>query len=59
MIEPFVILVDENDNITGTLGKLKAHKRALLHRAISVFIINSKGEWILQRRAMNKYHSNG
>jgi isopentenyl-diphosphate delta-isomerase len=59
MKDPFVILVDKNDNITGTLEKLEAHRRALLHRAISVFIINTKGEWILQRRAKNKYHSNG
>lgn len=59
MKEPFVILVDKDDNITGTLGKLEVHQRALLHRAISVFIINSKREWILQRRAENKYHSNG
>ena len=59
MREPFVILVDKDDNITGTLGKLEAHQKAMLHRAISVFIINSKGEWILQRRALNKYHSNG
>jgi isopentenyl-diphosphate delta-isomerase len=59
MKEPFVILVDKDDNITGTLGKNEAHRRALLHRAISVFVVNSKGEWILQRRAKNKYHSNG
>jgi isopentenyl-diphosphate delta-isomerase len=59
MDEPFVILVDENDNETGTLEKLEAHRKALLHRALSVFIINSAGEWILQRRALNKYHSNG
>ena len=59
MNEPLVILVDENDNQTGVIGKLEAHRRALLHRAVSVFIINPKGEWILQRRALDKYHSNG
>lgn len=59
MNEPLVILVDQNDNQTGVMGKLEAHKKALLHRAVSVFIINSKGEWILQRRAFDKYHSNG
>jgi isopentenyl-diphosphate delta-isomerase len=59
MNEPFVILVDENDNQTGVIGKIEAHRRALLHRAVSVFIINPKGEWILQRRAFDKYHSNG
>jgi len=56
---PFVILVDENDNELGIAEKIEAHKKALLHRAVSVFIINSKGEWIIQCRAFNKYHSNG
>jgi isopentenyl-diphosphate delta-isomerase len=55
----FVILVDELDNETGVMEKMEVHKKAILHRAISVFIINSKGEWLLQRRAFNKYHSNG
>ena len=59
MTEPLLILVDEQDNMIGTLAKLEVHRRALLHRAVSVFIINSKGEWMLQRRALNKYHSSG
>jgi isopentenyl-diphosphate Delta-isomerase len=59
MNEPYVILVDENDNQTGVAGKMEAHRNGLLHRAVSVFVINSKGEWILQRRAFDKYHSNG
>ena len=59
MDETKVILVDENDIQTGVTGKMEAHEKALLHRAVSVFIIDSKGEWILQRRAFDKYHSNG
>jgi isopentenyl-diphosphate delta-isomerase len=59
MSEPLLILVNEQDNIIGTLEKLEVHQKALLHRAVSVFIVNSKGEWIIQRRALNKYHSNG
>lgn len=55
----FVILVDKQDNETGLMEKMEAHKKAVLHRAISVFIVNSRGEWLLQRRALNKYHSNG
>ena len=54
-----VILVDENDIQTGMAGKLEAHEQGLLHRAVSVFIVNSRGDWILQRRALDKYHSNG
>ncbi|HEX2921652.1 MAG TPA: isopentenyl-diphosphate Delta-isomerase [Bacteroidales bacterium] len=59
MQEPYVILVDKNDVQTGTAKKLEAHEQALLHRAVSVFIVNNKGEWILQRRALDKYHSRG
>ena len=54
-----VILVDENDNPLGTLEKMEAHRKGLLHRAFSVFIFNSKGEMLLQQRAWHKYHSGG
>ena len=59
MEEVKVILVDENDAETGLMGKTEAHEKGLLHRAVSVFIVNSEGEWLLQRRALNKYHSAG
>lgn len=58
MIEE-VILVDESDMPIGTMEKLEAHKKGLLHRAFSVFIFNSKGELLLQQRALSKYHSAG
>ncbi len=54
-----LILVDENDVPLGTAEKMEAHEKALLHRAFSVFIFNSKGEMLLQQRAINKYHSGG
>lgn len=54
-----VILVDELDNEVGIMEKLEAHEKGLLHRAISVFIYNSNGELLLQRRAFGKYHSEG
>ena len=59
MIDNDVILVDEFDQPIGTMEKMEAHVKAALHRAISVFIFNSKGEWLLQRRAIEKYHSRG
>ena len=55
----FVILVDENDRHIGVMEKLEAHHKGTLHRAVSVFIFNSRGEWILQKRALGKYHSSG
>lgn len=54
-----VILVNQDDEPTGTEEKLTAHRGGLLHRAFSVFIINSSGQLLLQRRASNKYHSRG
>lgn len=54
-----MILVNERDEAEGQMEKIEAHKKGLLHRAFSVFIFNSKGEMLLQRRALNKYHSGG
>lgn len=54
-----VILVTEEDMPVGIMEKMEAHEKGLLHRAFSVFIFNSKGEMLLQRRALNKYHSGG
>lgn len=57
MIEEQVILVNEQDEQIGTIGKQEAHEKALLHRAFSVFVLNSKNEIMLQQRAADKYHS--
>jgi isopentenyl-diphosphate delta-isomerase len=54
-----VILVDEKDIEIGTMPKMEAHEKGLLHRAFSVFIFNKKGELLLQQRALDKYHSAG
>jgi isopentenyl-diphosphate delta-isomerase len=59
MEEIKVILVDENDNEIGLMPKTEAHQKGVLHRAVSVFVINETGDWLLQRRALNKYHSAG
>ena len=59
MNEEQVILVDFNDLEIGAMDKLQAHKKGLLHRAFSIFIFNSKGELLLQKRNKNKYHSGG
>ncbi|SMP10523.1 isopentenyl-diphosphate delta-isomerase [Muriicola jejuensis] len=39
------------------MPKMEAHEKAALHRAFSVFVMNSKGETMLQQRAAHKYHS--
>lgn len=57
MREEEVILVNANDEQIGTMPKMEAHEKAQLHRAFSVFILNDKGEIMLQQRAAHKYHS--
>lgn len=54
-----VVLVDAEDQQIGLMPKLEAHQKGVLHRAFSVFVFNSKGELLLQRRAFGKYHSEG
>jgi len=54
-----VILVDTNDREIGTALKLPAHEAGSLHRAFSIFVFDSKGRVMLQRRAVEKYHSGG
>ena len=55
--EELVVLINENDEVLGLMNKLEAHENGLLHRAFSVFLFNSKGEMLLQKRAASKYHS--
>ena len=57
MQEEKVILVNQNDEQIGLMNKLEAHEKAVLHRAFSVFVLNSKNELMLQQRAHHKYHS--
>lgn len=54
-----VILVDEQDREVGVMEKMQAHVEGRLHRAISVFVFNSKNELLIHQRAHSKYHSSG
>ena len=66
MKEDEVVLVDENgfdclnpDGTVKSAGKSEAHAQGLRHRAVSVFIFNKSGQVLLQKRALDKYHSGG
>ena len=59
MDKELVVLVDQEDRQIGTMEKIEAHATAVLHRAFSVFIINTNQELLLQQRAFDKYHSPG
>ena len=44
MQEEKVVLVDKFDNQLGLMPKMEAHKKGILHRAFSIFILNSNKE---------------
>jgi len=60
--EILVTLVDNTGRITGYAEKMLTHLRGDLHLAFSLMIIRRKNhfvEYLLQRRALHKYHSGG
>jgi isopentenyl-diphosphate delta-isomerase len=57
--EERIILVDADDREVGLAPKLDAHARGLMHRAISVVVLDGRGRMLLQKRAADKYHSGG
>ncbi len=52
-----ITLVDRLDRAIGAEEKMKAHREGKLHRAFSIFVFNDKGEMLLQKRSLQKYHS--
>lgn len=56
--EPGLIPGVHADGSLYPIGKMEAHRRGVLHLAISVFVF-SEGELLLQRRALGKYHCGG
>lgn len=53
--DEMVVLVDEENNPLGTARKSETHHAdTQLHRAFSVFLFNSNGELLMQRRAFSK-----
>lgn len=56
MMSNEVILVNEEDTPVGTMEKMEAHRRGVLHRAFSVFVFDAGGNMLLQQRSAQKYH---
>lgn len=47
-------VVDENDQPTGQGTRGEVHARNLLHRAVHVFVCNTRGDLLLQQRSLLK-----
>lgn len=57
--ESIVLLVDADNKPIGEMEKLEAHRRGIMHRAVSVLVFDLEGQWLLHRRALDKYHAGG
>lgn len=59
-IEEQVLVLDENGNKTNmVVSKSVAHAKALWHQTVHIWILNKKGEVLLQKRALSKLHYPG
>lgn len=58
-MEESIIEVNVNDKEIGSIEKMEAHYKGILHRAFSIIVYNSKNELLLQKRNREKYHSPG
>ncbi len=47
-------VVDENDNVIGQAPRSQVHARGLLHRAVHVFVFDTQGRLLLQKRSATK-----
>ncbi len=47
-------VVDADDRVIGRASRHDVHRQKLLHRAVHVFVFNTKGELFLQRRSQWK-----
>lgn len=50
-----VIWVDENDAVLGEVDREKAHKEGLLHRVAAIYLVNDRGEILVNERAKDGY----
>jgi 16S rRNA (adenine1518-N6/adenine1519-N6)-dimethyltransferase len=44
-------VVDAEDRVTGQMSRHEVHRQKLMHRAVHIFVFNSRGELFLQRRS--------
>lgn len=45
---------DPDDNVIGQAARGEVHARGLLHRAVHIFVFNSRGEFLVHRRSATK-----
>ncbi len=45
-----IVYVDKDDNVIGAGPQREAHEKGIIHRVIRIYLYNSKGEILIQKR---------
>ena len=48
---PKIVFVDKDDNVIGSGTGAEAREKGIIHRIIRIFLFNSKGELLIQKRS--------
>ena len=59
IVDEFLDIVDETDNVIGQSRRSDVHQRGLLHRSIHLLVFNRSGELLMQKRSMEKDEAPG
>lgn len=54
MSEELFDIVDEHDQVIGQAPRSEVHRRGWWHRAVSIFVFDSRGRLLLQQRSATK-----
>lgn len=54
MTEEILEIVNKDNQVTGRAPRSQIHAQQLMHRAVHIFLFNSRGELFLQKRAAQK-----
>ena len=54
MSEEIFDIVNERDEVIGQLPRSQVHAEKHLHRAVHIFVLNTQGELLLQKRSATK-----
>jgi isopentenyl-diphosphate delta-isomerase len=50
----YLDIVDKNDNVIGKGTRKSVHKKHQIHRGVHVFVVNTQGEILIQKRSHKK-----
>ena len=53
-LDEILEIVDDNNNVIGKATRGECYEKGLLHRAVNIFIYNSKGQIFLHKRSDKK-----